>query len=43
VDRPLGYPLGEPNRPDLQRRILEAALALTERHEVPLLESLEDD
>ena len=28
VDRPLGYPLGEPNNPELQKRIMLAALAL---------------
>jgi D-proline reductase (dithiol) PrdB len=31
VDRPLGYPLGEPNNPNLQRGILLAALRLLER------------
>jgi len=28
VDKPLGYPLGEPNNADLQKRILLAALNL---------------
>jgi hypothetical protein len=28
VDRPLGYPLGEPNHPDLQKKIMREALAL---------------
>ena len=28
VDRPLGYPLGRHNDPQLQKRILRAALAL---------------
>ena len=28
VDRPLGYPLGEPNEPALQQRIMLAALDL---------------
>ena len=28
VDRPLGYPLGEPNNPELQKRIMLAALDL---------------
>ena len=28
VDRPLGYPLGEPNNPALQKRIMRDALAL---------------
>jgi D-proline reductase (dithiol) PrdB len=31
VDRPLGYPLGEPNNPDLQKRIMLAALELLSR------------
>jgi hypothetical protein len=28
VDRPLGYPLGEPNHPDLQKNIMREAFAL---------------
>lgn len=28
LDRPLGYPLGEPNNPDLQKQIIRAALDL---------------
>lgn len=28
VDRPLGYPLGQPHNPALQKRILKAALSL---------------
>jgi hypothetical protein len=28
MDRPLGYPLGEPNNPELQKRIMLAAFAL---------------
>ena len=31
VDWPLGYPLGEPNNPDLQRRIMLAAFELLPR------------
>lgn len=31
VDRPLGYPLGEPNNPELQKRIMLAALELLAR------------
>ena len=27
ADRPLGYPLGEPHKPALQKRIMLAALA----------------
>ena len=43
VDRPLGYPLGEPGNAALQSRILIAALGLLSRpvHE-PLIVSLED-
>jgi len=43
VERPLGYPLGEPGNAALQRRILVAALGLLSRpvHE-PLIVSLED-
>ena len=37
VDRPLGYPLGEPNQPDLQKRIMLAALELLAR---PVIEPL---
>lgn len=28
VDRPLGYPLGRPNDPDLQKQILQSAFTL---------------
>ena len=40
VDRPLGYPLGEPNNPDLRKRIMRAALPLLERRvsELPVVE-----
>jgi len=31
VDRPLGYPLGAPNDPELQRSIIRAALAMLTR------------
>jgi D-proline reductase (dithiol) PrdB len=31
VDRPLGYPFGEPNHPGLQKRIMQAAFALLPR------------
>ena len=37
VDRPLGFPLGEPNNPELQKSIMLAALALlTQPVEQPL-------
>jgi hypothetical protein len=38
VPYPLGYPLGEPNNPELQRSVLRQALALLERIDVPVLE-----
>ena len=34
---PLGYPLGAPRDPELQRRILRALLALTARDDVPVV------
>jgi D-proline reductase (dithiol) PrdB len=37
VDRPLGYPLGEPNNPDLQKRIMQEAFQLLGR---PVFEPL---
>jgi D-proline reductase (dithiol) PrdB len=39
VPFPLGYPLGEPNNPDLQIRIMQAAFALLDRTDVPILET----
>ncbi len=38
VPYPLGFPLGEPHNPELQHRIIAAALALLERQDVPLIE-----
>jgi len=37
VPYPLGFPLGEPNNPALQRRVLRALLQRTQRTDVPLL------
>jgi len=37
----LGYPLGRPNDPPLQRRILRALLALARRDDVPVIEALD--
>lgn len=37
VPYPLGYPLGAPRDPELQRRILRELLALTGRDDVPLV------
>ena len=39
VPFPLGYPLGEPNNPTLQTRILQAAFALLTRNDAPIFES----
>ena len=37
----LGYPLGRPDDPPLQRRILRALLRLTSRDDVPVIEDLD--
>ena len=43
VDRPLGYPLGEPDNAPMQRRIIMAALALVSSAvEGPLIVSFEE-
>jgi hypothetical protein len=39
VPLPLGYPLGEPDNPNLQTRIMRAAFALLPRTDVPVLEN----
>jgi hypothetical protein len=39
VPYPLGYPLGEPNNPELQTRIMHAAFGLLQRNDFPVLES----
>jgi hypothetical protein len=33
-----GFPLGAPNDPALQRSVVEAALSLLERNDVPVIE-----
>lgn len=38
---PLGYPLGEPNNPRLQHRVIQAALELLPRTDVPVFETFE--
>jgi len=38
VPYPLGFPLGEPNKPALQTAVLRALLALLERSDVPVIE-----
>jgi len=41
VPFPMGFPLGEPNNPQLQHRVIAAALRLLERDDVPVLENFE--
>lgn len=41
VPYPLGYPLGEPNNPALQHRIIAAALSLLLRTDVPVFEDFD--
>jgi len=41
VRYPMGYPLGEPNNPALQHRVIAAALSLLKRNDVPVLEEFE--
>ncbi|HZS09906.1 MAG TPA: hypothetical protein VFD58_34080 [Blastocatellia bacterium] len=38
VPYPMGFPLGEPNNPPLQHRVIAAALALLKRDDVPIIE-----
>jgi hypothetical protein len=38
----LGYPLGAPNDPSLQHRIISRALSLLERTDVPVIEEFKD-
>jgi len=42
VPYPLGYPLGEPDAPDVQRAILRRLLAMIPGDGVPALEELGD-
>jgi len=37
----LGFPLGEPNNPALQHRIIAAALSLLARNDVPVIEDFQ--
>ena len=41
VPWPLGFTMGEPNNLRLQRAVLEQALALTDRDDIPLLKAFE--
>jgi hypothetical protein len=43
VPFPFGYPLGQANNPELQLRVLRAALALLERPAGPILEDFPDE
>jgi hypothetical protein len=38
VNFPMGYPLGAPDNPGLQHRVISQALALLERNDAPVLE-----
>jgi hypothetical protein len=38
----LGFPLGEADNPNLQHRVIAAALALLERNDVPVIENYVD-
>lgn len=42
VPFPLGYPLGRPDDPELQRRVLEALLALCGTVDVPRVASWDE-
>ena len=39
----MGFPLGKPNDPKLQHRVIAAALRLLERNDLPVLENFEYD
>jgi hypothetical protein len=43
VPYPMGFPLGSPGDPQLQHRIIAAALGLLEREDVPVLEDFVDN
>jgi D-proline reductase (dithiol) PrdB len=43
VDRPLGYPLGAPDNPELQLRIIVAALSLVSENRLPLLATFSEE
>ena len=42
VPYPMGFPLGAPNQPELQHRVISAALGLLERDDLPVLEEFKD-
>jgi len=37
----LGYPLGQPNNPQLQKRIIKTALSLLDRNDLPIMTEFE--
>lgn len=41
VPFPLGYPLGEPNNPELQTKVLHAAMSLLSRNDFPVFETFQ--
>jgi hypothetical protein len=41
VPWPLGFPLGAPEDPELQREVLRQLLALTDRSDVPITHSFD--
>ena len=41
VPYPLGYPLGEPNPPELQHVVMNRLLAMLSRTDVPVIEQLD--
>jgi len=43
VPYPMGFPLGAPNNPELQHRIIAAALSLLPRTDVPVLAEFQDE
>ena len=43
VPYPFGFALGKPNEPELQHRIIAAALELTEKPQGPVLSDFQDD
>lgn len=43
VPFPMGFPLGEPNNPELQHVVIAAALRLLERNDLPVLEDFIPD
>ena len=41
VPFPMGFPLGEPNNPELQHQVIAAAMRLLERDDLPVLENFD--